>query len=436
VSEEKTEPPSHKKLRDSRKKGDVPYSKDFSQSILLVSLFSYALFGGSTLLPQLKALIEVPTKVYGLPFDQALSVAAVRCLTLMVHITLPFVGILLAVGFAADLLQVGFLMAFEKVKPSGKKLNVVENAKNLVSVRNLVETLKAIIKILAFSYFIYILIKDAVRPLAYAGYAGIEPFFALVLVLMKKLLLYVALLCTVLAAFDFSWQRMQRTKRLRMTKQEVKREYKEQEGSPEIKQKRRQIRNENANDSTQLARKATAVVANPTHIAIALFYEAERTPLPVLLAKGVDDEALDMIAAAKEEGVPIMRDIPLARRLFADAPVEAYIPTEFIEPVAAVLRWARSLDGDGDGDEPSSDGLAGSSEAKQDGQQEEKQKVGQHSEQDPGQDPKQTPKQTPGQNPKQENAAHEPGTVDGNDANTATWTDGTASARDENKHDR
>lgn len=356
MSEAKTEPPSHKKLRDSRKKGDVPYSKDFSQSILLVALLSYALFAGGTLLPALKALIEVPAGVYGLPFRQALNVAGIRCLTLMLQITLPFLGILLAVGFMADLLQVGFLVAFEKIKPSGKKLNVMENAKNLVSVRNLVETLKAIIKILAFSYFIYMLIKDAVRPLAYAGDAGIEPFFVLVSLLMKKLLLYVALLCTVLAAFDFGWQRMQRTKRLRMTKQEVKREYKEQEGSPEIKQKRQQIRNENANDSTQLAKKATAVVANPTHIAIALYYEAQRTPLPVLLAKGCDDEALDMIAAAKEEGVPIMRDIALARRLYADAPVEAYIPTEFIEPVAAVLRWARSLDGDG---EESTDGQPG-----------------------------------------------------------------------------
>ncbi|WP_158219391.1 MULTISPECIES: type III secretion system export apparatus subunit SctU [unclassified Achromobacter] len=385
MSEAKTEPPSHKKLRDSRKKGDVPYSKDFSQSILLVSLLGYALFGGGALLPALKALMEVPTGVYGLPFHQALTVVGTRCLTLMLQITLPFIGILLVVGFMADVLQVGFLVAFEKVKPSGKKLNVVENAKNLVSARNLVETLKAVVKIVAFSWFIYVLIKDAVRPLAYAGYAGIAPFFALVSQLMKKLLLYVALLCTVLAAFDFSWQRMQRTKRLRMTKQEVKREYKEQEGSPEIKQKRKQIRNENANDSTQLAKKATAVVANPTHIAIALYYEQERTPLPVLLAKGCDDEALDMIAAAKEEGVPIMRDIPLARRLYADAPVEAYIPTEFIEPVAAVLRWARSLDGDGADVDGVSDGKDGN---------------------------------------------------DVNDGQTAERTDGAATAHDENKDDR
>ncbi|WP_454688953.1 type III secretion system export apparatus subunit SctU [Achromobacter aloeverae] len=348
MSQARTEPPSQKKLRDARKKGDVPYSKDFSQGLLLVSLLGYALFAGGTLLPLLEQLIRIPADVYGLPFPQALSVAGGRSLKLMLYIMLPFIGILLGLGFMADILQVGFLAAFEKIKPSGKKLNVVENAKNIVSARNLVETAKAVVKILGFSYFLYLLIHDAVRPLAYAGYAGIAPFFTLISGLMKQLLLYVALLCAVLAGFDFAWQRRQRTRRLRMTRQEVKREQKEQEGSPEIKQKRKQLRQENAKESTQLAKKATAVVANPTHIAIALYYEAGRTPLPVLLAKGCDDEALEMIAAAREEGVPVMRDVPLARRLFADAPVEAYIPTEFIEPVAAVLRWARSLDGKDD----------------------------------------------------------------------------------------
>ncbi|MFC4275310.1 type III secretion system export apparatus subunit SctU [Achromobacter aloeverae] len=344
MTQAKTEPPSQKKLRDSRNKGDVSYSKDSSQALLLVALLSYALFSGSTFMPLLIQLIQVPAGVHGLPFPEALSLAGGRCLTLMVYILLPFIGILLGVGFMADVLQVGFLMAFEKIKPSGKRLNVAENAKNIVSKRNLVETLKAIVKIAGFSYFIYILVRDAVRPLAYAGYAGIEPFFALVTRLARQLLLCVAMLCVVIAAFDMYWQRRERTRRLRMTKQEVKREHKEQEGSPEIKQQRKQLRNESANESSQLAKKATAIVVNPTHIAIALYYEAARTPLPVLLAKGCDDEALEMIAAAREEGVPILRDVPLARLLFADAPVEAYIPTEFIEPVAAVLRWARGLE--------------------------------------------------------------------------------------------
>ncbi len=383
MSQEKTEPPSHKKLRDARKKGDIPYSKDFSQSLLLVALFTYALFGGGLLLPELKALLQAPVVQYGLPFHQALAVIGTRCVKLLVTIVLPFIGILLGLGVFADVLQVGFVTAFEKIKPSGKKLNVVQNAKNMVSLRNVVETLKAIVKILGFSYFIYLLIHDAVRPLSYAGHAGIEAFQVLVGQLFKQLLLYVALLCTVIAAFDFAWQRRQHVKRLRMTKQEVKREYKEQEGSPEIKQKRRQIRHESANDTTQLVQKATAVVVNPTHIAIALYYEAQRTPLPVLLAKGCDEEALAMIAAAREAGVPIMRDIALARRLYADAPEEAYIPTEFIEPVAAVLRWVRSL---------------------------EEEEAGEQVRDDAGQ---------PHEVSDEEGVKRDPGTVDGNDAQDA-----------------
>jgi type III secretion protein U len=132
-----------------------------------------------------------------------------------------------------------------------------------------------------------------------------------------------------------------------MSKDEVKREYKEMEGNPEIKGKRRQFHQELMNqNTTQRVRKASVLVTNPTEIAVALYYDAEETPLPLVLAKGEGDLARRMIAIAKEEGIPIMQNIPLARGLYADAEVDQYIPSSLIEPVAEVLRWLKTLERD------------------------------------------------------------------------------------------
>jgi type III secretion protein U len=130
---------------------------------------------------------------------------------------------------------------------------------------------------------------------------------------------------------------------LMMTIEEVKREYKETEGQPAVKQQRKRLHRELANRSMAAVRKASVLVVNPTHIAVALFYEPENTPMPVVLAKGSDADALDMIEVAQEAGVPVMRNIPLARALMSSAELNEYIPGELAAPVAEVLRLIQRL---------------------------------------------------------------------------------------------
>jgi type III secretion protein U len=129
-----------------------------------------------------------------------------------------------------------------------------------------------------------------------------------------------------------------------MSIEEVRREHKETEGDPHIRVRRRQLHRE-AGEAGMLTgvRKASVVVVNPTHIAVALYYQAGETDLPVVVAKGEGELARAIRRIAEEEGIPIVHDVDLARRLRADAPVDQYIPEELIEPVAAVLRWARDL---------------------------------------------------------------------------------------------
>lgn len=129
-----------------------------------------------------------------------------------------------------------------------------------------------------------------------------------------------------------------------MSIDEVKREFKDSEGDPQIKGQRKQLHRELMNQNTLAnVRKAKVLVVNPTHFAVALDYDEEKTPLPVILAKGEGALALRMIEVAKEEGVPIMRNVPLAQALFRDGTENAYIPKDLIAPVAEVLRWVKSL---------------------------------------------------------------------------------------------
>lgn len=161
---------------------------------------------------------------------------------------------------------------------------------------------------------------------------------------MKALAISVGIAYLAIAAADYFFQRYQHTKQLRMSKDEVKREYKESEGDPQIKGKRRQLHQELiANSQVQRTRKATVVVTNPTHLAIAIYYQEADNVLPTVIAKGEDHVAKRMIALAREEGIPVMQNIPLARAIYADVPVDRYIPPDLIEPMAEVLRWVKEL---------------------------------------------------------------------------------------------
>ena len=261
---------------------------------------------------------------------------------------LPFVGIVLGLGIFADVLQVGVLFAFEKLKPSAQKLNVISNLKNIFSIKNLMEFVKSVLKISFLSVLLWLLIMDALPLMTSIPQAGITGLGQVLGGLLKTMLIHIGLAYTAIALADFVWQRYQYRKGLMMSKDEIKQEYKEMEGDPHIKHQRKHLHQEMMQQGAiQSARKATVVVTNPTHLAVALHYDAEETPLPVILAQGEGALAARMVQAAREAGVPVMQNIPLARALTEHGTPGQYIPSELVEPVAELLRLLQQLQAEG-----------------------------------------------------------------------------------------
>ena len=344
---EKTEQPTQKRLKDARKKGQVAYSKDFTQTCLIMAMFGYLLTDGGRLMDKIGELIILPGDFLNQPFINALKSLLLQYLLDLVLILLPFILIVLIIGIFADTLQVGIFFAFEAIKPSGKKLNVVQNAKNIFSKKNFIEFLKSSIKVVLLSILVYFIIKDHLNILLKVPLGGIPMVGAATASMVKVMIINISIAYVVIALFDFVWQRLKFRKDNMMTKDEVKREYKEQEGDPHIKGKRKQLHKEMAmGDAGAQTRKSTAVISNPTHYAVAIYYKESETPLPIVLTKGEGETALYIIRVAHEVGIPVFQNVPLARALSAKTEINQYIPLEFMEPVAEVLRLVNELSQD------------------------------------------------------------------------------------------
>lgn len=344
MSGEKTEQPSHKRLKESREKGDVAHSKDFTQTLLILAIFGYMLGNAGFLLESLGRLMLISSSLTGMPFEVALKTAIDGAQREGVALVLPFLLIVLGVGMFSEFLQVGIVLAFKKIMPSAEKINVLSNLKNVFSKKNLMEFLKSFVKIAFLSALVTHVVSDALPALMLVPHSGLIGLQTGVGDMIQTLIINVAVGYTIIALADLTWQRLQYRKQLMMSKEEVKQEYKEMEGDPHIKSKRKHLHQEMVmQGAVNSARKASVVITNPTHLAIAVYYDSDKTPLPLVTAKGEGTLALEMMKAAREAGVPVMQNIALARALMTDAQVDQYIPSELIEPVAEVLRLVRKL---------------------------------------------------------------------------------------------
>lgn len=347
---EKTEPPSQKKLRDARKKGNVAHSKEVVTTALTLVTFGYFWVTWGDFVAQAKQILTFPPQFYQMPFREGIKLSFDIALQMVTAILVPIIGITVIVAIAANVAMVGFLLAGEAAKPSLDKLNPASGIKRIFGMKNLIEVLKSIVKTIFLCVLIYVLVKNAVGPLIQAPVCGMPCLEAVLADVMKTLVIYTSVGFIILAAVDYGWTKWKYTKDLMMSMEEVKQEYKESEGDPHVKGHRKQMAQEIAmGDEGHAVRKSSVVVTNPTHIAVALRYEPGETPLPIVVAKGERLNAERIIAIAREAGVPIMQNVPLARALNEQSAVDTYIPSELIEPVAEVLRWVRALKAEQEG---------------------------------------------------------------------------------------
>ncbi len=344
---EKTELPTPKKLRDAREEGQVARSKDVTQTVLIVALFTYTLADGQAILTRMGEMMLMPAGVLTMEFNLAVNAVVSQLLQESILLMIPFLLIVILLGLFVEMAQTGMLFATKALTQFGKKLNVIANAKNMVSVQNLVEFLKSCAKIILLSTILYFVLASAfvgLLTLPRAGFVGVGLAIG---ALLQSMLIKFSLGYGLIAAIDWFWQKHSHIKRLKMTKHEVEKEHKESEGDPEIKGERKQRHIEMLNEtSVNRSREASVVVTNPVHVAVAIVYKNDATPLPVVTAKGREALARRMVHAARQAGVPIMENVPLAWSLLETAKVDEYIPEELIEPVAEVLRLVRQAQGE------------------------------------------------------------------------------------------
>jgi type III secretion protein U len=344
MSSEKTEQPTEHKIRKAREEGQVAKSKDFTQTLLMGSLLGYMLADAEAIIKNFVEMIVLPSQLYGMDFKDAVRVAIDQCLLMSVKLLLPFILLVIVIGIFSEMIQTGPLLAFKALIPKGDKLNPASNLQQMFSMKNFVEFFKSILKVCFLSAIIFFVLKDSLQPLLLIPASGLAAAGVAVADMLKTLVIYSFIGFGALSLCDLIWQRYQHRKNLMMSMDEIKQEYKQLEGDPHVKSHRKGLAKEIAMGEMVLkTRKSSVVVTNPTHLAIALYYEPSVTPLPVVLAKGQDGVAFQMVDMAKQYGIPVMQNINLARALMSFAKIDQYIPSDLIEPVAELLVALRRL---------------------------------------------------------------------------------------------
>jgi len=351
-SDDKTEDPTAKKLEDARKKGDVPKSKEVTGAVVLVIWFGLGALVLGLATNRLGTLFDALFATIGQGWEATGYAGAARSIGGMaVELAVLLVGALLvpvaAVGLLVDFLQTGPVLTFEKIKPKLENMNPVEGVKRMFTLDNIIELLKSIAKTALLFLLGWLVVKPALPEivgLVRSPTLSPQLFGVLVWSLTVRLLGWTVAVFALVALLDWVYQRWSFEKKMRMSMRDIKQEMKESEGDPYIKQQRRQLAQEMAQrNSTQAARNANVLVVNPTHVAIAIDYDRETSPVPTIAAKGEDHVARAMRQAAEEAGVPIVRNVPLARDLLARAEIGEIVPADLFDVIAEVILWAREV---------------------------------------------------------------------------------------------
>jgi flagellar biosynthetic protein FlhB len=339
-SASRTEDATPKRLADARNEGDVAKSTELTQVCALAGAFGAVALGGGVLARHLADSL--------LPFiahpdtielhGQAGVAVAWQVMQAAAPVLAAVLGATMLAGVGGNVIQTGFLFTTAKLAPNLSKLSPAEGFKRLWGIDGLMNFVRALLKVLLVSAVAWWVLAPHARELPGLILVGPMGVLNYSVNVGKSLMLAVIALLSLGAVLDFLWQKQRFLTRLKMTKEELKEDFKQSEGDPHVKARQRQIRMERAKRRMiQNVPKATVVVVNPTHYAVALRYEQGQTPAPECVAKGVDEVALKIREVAEEAGVPIIEDPPLARALYANVEVDQIIPQQHYEAVAKII---------------------------------------------------------------------------------------------------
>ncbi|SHJ31148.1 flagellar biosynthesis protein FlhB [Parasporobacterium paucivorans] len=343
----KTEKATPKRRKDERKKGNVFFSKDIITVVTLLGAF----FGLKLLFPFMYRTARDNLFSY---IDKAEHITALTSGTLQeitndtlltgAKLIVPILCIVIFLVVLATGVQTRFIFTGKNMTPQFGRLSPLKGIKNLFSLKNVVELIKNLIKIAILLYILYQAVRGEMDVLAKTMDMDIKTSSVYLLDTVLSLVMKICLVFIAVAGFDYMYQRWDYEKKIRMSKQDMKEEYKQMEGNPEIKGKIREIQRQRARSRMmQAVPSADVVIRNPTHFAVALKYDIHKDRAPILVAKGQDELALRIVRVAQENGVHVMENKPLARAIYASTKTGNDIPEEYYATVAEILVYVYRL---------------------------------------------------------------------------------------------
>jgi flagellar biosynthetic protein FlhB len=344
--ESKTEEPTEKKVRDSIEQGKIPVSREAG---IFASMMGLLLIQSFLTVDSVRNLVGALTRLIDDPSGFRIRTAAdaVGLLTTVgmsaAQLLLPMVIVLAIAGLAASFLQNAPRVVFDRIMPDMSRISVVQGWGRIFGGQGRVEFAKSVFKFIAISIVVMVILRAEEAVAVNSLFSDPTAVPEIILTSAMRLVSTISIATIVLVALDLVWARFHWRSELRMTKQEIKDEFKQAEGDPILKSRLRSLARDRARKSMLAAvPRATLVIANPTHYAIALKYKHGEDVAPTVLAKGQDLIALKIRELAEKNDVPVVEDRMLARSMFDVAQVDRVIPAEFFRPIAEIIFFLHS----------------------------------------------------------------------------------------------
>lgn len=344
---EKTEKATPKQVRDAREKGQVGQSQDLGKLLILLAVSEVSLAQADQTVDRLTSLLGLAFAQPGQPFLVAAEQLASEGLAVFIHLALCSTGLAMLMRLLSGWLQVGFLFAPKALKLDLNKINPFSHAKQMFSGQNLITLLLSTLKAAAIGTTFYWVCKPALGTLILLADSDLNHYWHALVELFRHVLRALLGLLLAIALADFALQKYFHAKKLRMSHEDIKKEYKQSEGDPHVKGHRRQLAHELLNQAPTAppaaVEDADMLLVNPTHFAVALYYRPGETALPRIHCKGEDGEALALIERAKHAGIPVVQSVWLARTLYRTE-LGHFIPRPTLRAVGHIYKVVRQLE--------------------------------------------------------------------------------------------
>lgn len=346
MSDDKTEEPTHQRLMEARKKGQIAKSNDVSVAFVLFSSALFLSTQGKTIFIKLAEFVRyriTSTITSDITADGFRSYFF-SVMTPIFTLFAPFVLMVVVAGVVGNIIQTGFLFSMESINPKFDKMNPIEGVKKIFSMKGFMEFLKVIAKTLVLIFIFKGYLQNNTDRILTMGFLSKLAIFENYFLLAKGLFVRIAGALMILAAMDYGYQWYMFKKQMMMTKQEVKEEYKKSEGDPLIKSRIKMKQREFIKKRMLMGVKdSRVVIVNPTHYAVGLRYSEEMDEAPIVSSKGKGYLALQIRKLAEKHNIPIYENPPLARAMFKEVEVDEMIPAEMYRAVAEVIAFVEKL---------------------------------------------------------------------------------------------